>query len=411
MSENPELQKAEYWEALSTECPELMPPVRLEPEEYGSELDRLKQDNEKWVAADRKWSHRQNQAVSFIAKMYFGKPLVQQFKITADAWRDYFKSKRKKEVPYEDSRDLGAAFADRFSSLGWLALFAALFPAAFTGAQLYHMWRQTQLIANQGEIINQQTLEMERQNRFVAFEQTAKFREMLLKGKDQTPPGDGEFWPQPNMSVVHQIALLGKDEAQITEEAARPLLRDENHTVSLGAALIYRELGLDIRGADLRNSNLYKINLSSANFIGCDFSSSNFIGVKSKEANYYLCRFIDITLPYSELTYLFDINLQRYRLIGATPQGFSPTEYIFGPSYPNFKDASFMDSWITPRESESMCEPYLEPADFWYGMGYTIKILTTLLPLRQAHFSENTIYSRGPAGPYLRGMRDSLPEK
>lgn len=172
---------------------------------------------------------------------------------------------------------------------------------------------QSKKFDKQNELFEVQNKKLEKQNALATFEQANNFRKLLIQkpiNKHGIPikeyPYSSEsiqYWPEPNHSVVNQIANLGRVEPELVANSLMPLLTDNNVSVSSGALLTLSYMLRQERNSDIAptTSNIFKsfsiqrlesshANITSAtlpsiNFVGFDISNLKFIGANLSRAN------------------------------------------------------------------------------------------------------------------------------
>ena len=193
----------------------------------------------------------------------------------------------------------------------------------------------------QAQLLEAQNTQFDRQNTFIAFEQTTRFKEILFQNPlniDSVAIADYQsalpdsiwLWPKPKSSVVSQIVTLAQKEEDIVKTALEPLLLDEASSVSAGALLalfliksIPDNASVNLSKANLTQLELSEISLSNANLSKADLTNAVLLGAELPSSNFSQAQlentdFRGATLWQANLT---QANLTRTRLNNAVLYG------------------------------------------------------------------------------------------
>ena len=203
-------------------------------------LEKLQRENQRLRAKLEKLEEKQqykNKLIKksssafagFLVRAGLGKNLEKHARIGLSSWLDW---KPGHALPKNETVNLVAAYLHARLRIGFFVILASVFgliPSMF-------LLQQTLLMSSQTRLMTIQTSSLESQNRFMAFEQTSRFRTLM---KTKSEKNDSElYWPPPDRGVYDQICFLGKQEPEIITRSIMPLALDENRQVSSTALLI-----------------------------------------------------------------------------------------------------------------------------------------------------------------------------
>ena len=299
----------------------------LSREELMTLVTELQKANSKKEEKRRKIVERTGKLTVWL---FTGPSLYNATKTAWEKWCDWLEAEGEKQPiwPKEESGQFVAALLSRVMKIGLLSLLAVI---AFPIMHAVFLMQQNRLF--------------DRQNQFIAFEQTTKFRELLFQLPLDTLNNEiAEYvysqedvvkWPPPNYAVIEQIIHLGQKEPELIIAALQPLLHDNNSSVSAGALLtLYAVDSTLLFDGKYLKAYLYNAQLSGANLWGADFWRAKLDGANLVDANLVSANLREATL--------WGANLSGADLWGA---------YLRGA---NFRDVNLED--VSGLTIHSLCE-------------------------------------------------------
>ena len=250
------------------------------------------------VRALRKELARQqatNKAVSKTAgksvlRFFFGSRLYKSTNKGFAEWVNWIESGAQRDQwPKQETGNFVAALTARLLRIGFIAVLGAVVTSVV-------LVTQTIILNTQTKQLEAQNQHFEQQNSFIAFEQTSKFRELLVSTANASRS-------RPSQSTIDQLVELGTKETETVHKALEPLLTDESTAVSVGAIQVLGKLNVQVDGfnANIPGANLVEANLSGANlraadveradlrlsnFSGADLSTADLQGANLTNANF-----------------------------------------------------------------------------------------------------------------------------
>ena len=310
-----------------------------------------------------------NTARKGILLFFIGSRLHGHTKTAFTEWVKWIQSGAKDEWPVDETGDFVASLTARFMRIGLVAVFGAIVTAI--------------VLLTQTIILSRQNAHIERQNSFVAFEQTSKFRELLFKPPTDSTGAEVQNWEEvadslydwrlPDESIVDQLIELGQNETETVHSALEPLLRDPSRTVSVGAieVLAYLDVKIErvaaqlprarLSGASMREASLTFADLSRANLSRADLSSADLSFTDLSGGSLYSADLSDANLPNADLsgTNLSNANLSGANLSGADLSGADLSDTDLSGTDLYLTDFSGADLSLTIfSEYSNICQAY-----------------------------------------------------
>lgn len=188
----------------------------------------------------------------------------------------------------------------------------------FQTGLIYLQYKQ---INEQNQLIEVQNQKFDRQNTFVAFEQTTNLRNFLFK--DRFLNGNIWHWPRPNPSSVGQIIDLASKEPEIIVPALNVLIKDESKSVATAAVealagiinLEHKHMDSLIYLTTFKNIILGGGDLNNAVLDNCNFEAATLIDMNLCGCSLTNCNFTKANLSATEMSYA---NFAKSKLLNAT---------------------------------------------------------------------------------------------
>jgi len=297
-------------------------------------------------------------SAKFLLYFFSGFRLYNKTNQFINSWVLWLSSSEERIKPWPKTETINfiAAIINRLLMIGLLGFCIAILPSILCLIQ-------TNVLKRQSLYLEQQNQQFERQNNFIAYEHTSRFRDMLFEvpfdstgnriedyksNKFQAdillPNPNIDRWPAPDKTTISQIVDLAEKEREIVSNALKPLLYDQASVVSSGALLALYQIStkqnkqLDATGAQLRKADLsgaykmititdvQKFKWTRLNLSGIVLTNSDLLGVSLgmadlKHANLTNANLIDsdlrgAILQNAELknALMTNINLMRANL-------------------------------------------------------------------------------------------------
>lgn len=262
-------------------------------EYYKQRVIELEKELEKRKKVNNNLKRKLGTSSRWFIKKFFGTRLSTKSDLLSTQIEQWQNSKGEK-FPFAELSEVIVAGFMRFVRVGILTFLIALIPTFFLIIQTYLLNNQNKKFDIQNDLIR-------RDVSLATFEQTSRFRDLLIKQPFDTlgtplidfegNPAKIKAWPIPNFGTIIQLSEFGKEEPRITLDALRPLLSDNNSSVSSGALFALNRLAsfynigdLNFQGskldkATLSNSASDGIILQNANLTYCSMSGSVLKGI------------------------------------------------------------------------------------------------------------------------------------
>lgn len=247
--------------------------IKVEVDELKAENDRLRAENKRLRSEKVFINNASKRVWRLIRQLGLGIRLEKKLNSALKAWLQRGKGDL---LPIDETTE---AVSVIITSIVRRRFAVFSFGLAITILSTYFLWKQTEIMETQSQIMLRQDEALKRQNKLIAIERMSQIRDLFIRGK--TDLGTD----RPNYSAIFQVVELARQEPTQVQVALESLTGDKERIVVASAlialhrmdvrnfqALLLRDL--DLSGVDLKNVTIPEVNLAGSQLVNAKLSGS-----------------------------------------------------------------------------------------------------------------------------------------
>ncbi|CAM2070251.1 Pentapeptide repeat-containing protein [Sulfidibacter corallicola] len=298
------------------------------------EIQRLTQLNNLYIqkvhaSKKRKWLFAKQTAKLWTCLMT--SRVVQKTAISL--WESIEKHKPGQPLPKQEIKDFIIAFVAAKARVPMFLILGAglaIIPNYFIYKQTQYLGLQNKMLESQTSLFESQTMEVMRQNAYIAFENTSKFRLLLNSPVVSQPSIPTENSVAYDEVAVEQIVLLAESDPYNILKSLKPIIKDNNKARSIGSIIATIKISSRLDTESL----LTFANLESVNFQ--NIRDDHFIRYRGiallggvEILSYSLWEKMNLGQSNLKSSTLDEIRFEKCDFIGSTMENASMRQSIF----------------------------------------------------------------------------------